>query len=40
MAQEDIHKSTLITKFGLFDWIIMPLGMKNATNTLSRTMGS
>jgi len=40
MALEDIHKSTLITKFGLFDRIVMPLGMKNATNAFSITMGS
>jgi len=31
MALEDMCKSRLITKFGLFDWTIMPFGMKNAT---------
>jgi hypothetical protein len=38
MALKDIHKSTLITKFKLFDNIVMPFGMKNATNTFSRIM--
>ncbi len=38
MALEDIHKFALITKFKLFDYTIMPFGMKNATNIFSRTM--
>jgi hypothetical protein len=38
MALEDICKSTLITKFGSFDWTIMPFGMKNATRTFFETM--
>jgi hypothetical protein len=29
MAPEDICKYVLITKFGLFNWIVMPFGMKN-----------
>jgi hypothetical protein len=35
---EDVKKSTLITKFGLYDWIVMPFGMKNATSTFTCTM--
>jgi len=38
MASEYIHKSALITKSGLFDWIVMLFDIKNATNTFSRTM--
>jgi len=38
MALEKICKSTLITKSSLFDWTIMPFGMKNATSTFSKTM--
>jgi hypothetical protein len=38
MALEDIQKFELITKSGLFDCIIMPFGMKNATNILSKTI--
>jgi hypothetical protein len=38
MAHEDVYKFALITKLGLFDWIVMAFGMKNATCTFSRTM--
>jgi hypothetical protein len=38
MAPKDIHKFALITKLGLFYYIVMPFGMKNATNTFSKTM--
>jgi hypothetical protein len=29
MAFEDVDKTTLIIKARLFDWIIMPFGVKN-----------
>lgn len=39
MAQKDIYKLVLIMmKSGLFDWTIMPFGMKNATNSFLKTM--
>lgn len=39
MAQEDIYKLALIMmKFGLFDWTIMPFGMKIITNSFSKTV--
>jgi hypothetical protein len=38
MALEDIKKTALITKIGLYDWTIMPFGLKNATSTFTRTM--
>jgi hypothetical protein len=38
MSIEDVKKTTLITKFGLFDWIVMPFGMKNAISIFLRTM--
>jgi hypothetical protein len=38
MAPKDMKKTTLITKIGLYDWTVMPFSLKNATNTLTRTM--
>jgi hypothetical protein len=38
MAPEDMKKTTLITKTGLYDWTIMPFGLKNGTSTFTRTM--
>jgi hypothetical protein len=38
MAPEDMKKTALITKTGLYDWTVMPFGFKNATNTFTRTM--
>ncbi len=38
MAPEDRGKTALITKNGLYDWTVMPFGLKNATSTFTRTM--
>jgi hypothetical protein len=38
MAPKDIKKKTLITKTGLYDWTVMPFGLKNATNIFTKTM--
>jgi hypothetical protein len=38
MSLEDVRKTTLITKFDMFNWNVMPFGMKNAISTFSKTM--
>ncbi len=38
MAPEDVKKTALITKTGLYDWIVMRFGLKNVTSTFTRTM--
>jgi hypothetical protein len=38
MAPEDMKKTALITKTWLYDWTVMPFGLKNATSTFTRTM--
>jgi hypothetical protein len=40
MAPEDMKKTALITKTGLYDWTVMPFGLKNATSTFTRTMST
>jgi len=40
MAFEDMKKMALITKIGLYDWIVMPFGLKNATSTSTKTMST
>jgi hypothetical protein len=38
MGPEDMKKMALVTKTGLYDWTIMPFGLKNATSTFTTTM--
>jgi hypothetical protein len=38
MALEDVRKLTLIIMVKMFDYILMPFGMKNATKTFTKTM--
>jgi len=38
MAPENMKKTALVTKTGLYDRTIIPFGFKNVTNTFTRTM--
>jgi hypothetical protein len=38
MTPDDMKKTALITKTSLYDWTVMPFGLKNATSTFTRTM--
>jgi hypothetical protein len=38
MLDEDVRKTIVITKSGLFEWNVMPFVLKNATKIFSCTM--
>jgi hypothetical protein len=38
MVPKNINKTTMMTKNGLFEWLVMLFGQENAIGTLSRLM--
>jgi len=38
MSPDDVKKTAVITKSSLYDWTVMPFGLKNATRMFSKTM--
>ncbi len=40
MAAQDVAKMAIITPFGLFEYLFMPFGLRNAAQTIQRFMDS
>jgi hypothetical protein len=38
MAEEDIPKTAVITPFGVFEFVVMPFGLRNITQSFQRFM--
>ncbi len=38
MSPDDVKYTTIITKFGLYDWNVMPFGLKNVLGMFFRTI--
>ena len=38
MAPEDMEKTAFVTKYGLFEYTVLPLGLCNAPSTFQRLM--
>ena len=40
IADEDIPKTTFLMRYGLYKWVVMPMGLTNAPATFMQTMNN
>jgi len=33
IKEEDVHKSAFVTRYGQYEWLVMPMGLTNAPAT-------
>ena len=40
IKEDDVHKSAFVTRYGQYEWLVMPMGLTNALATFQRAMNN